>query len=109
MLKNPPVVVLDEATSALDSATEAAIQGALEKLGSGRTQLVVAHRLSTIAGAAQILVLDGGRLTESGTHAQLLDKGGLYRRLWDTQQEAAMQAAQLDAAAPLPEPTPVIH
>ena len=69
------------------------MQAALEKLGSGRTQLVVAHRLSTIAGAQQILVLDAGRVVESGAHAALLDRRGLYRSLWDTQQEAATRAA----------------
>lgn len=93
LLKNPPIVVLDEATSALDSATEVAVQAALEKLGSGRTQIVVAHRLSTIAAAQQILVLDAGRLVESGTHAQLLEREGLYHTLWTAQQEAASRAA----------------
>jgi ABC-type transport system involved in Fe-S cluster assembly fused permease/ATPase subunit len=92
LLKNPPIVLLDEATSALDSATEAAVQSALEKLGSGRTQLVVAHRLSTIAGAPQILVLDQGRLVERGTHGELLETGGLYHGLWTAQQEALVGA-----------------
>ena len=93
LLKNPPIVLLDEATSALDSATEVAVQAALEKLGSGRTQLVVAHRLSTIAGATQILVMDTGRLVERGTHPELLDKAGLYASLWTAQQDAALRAA----------------
>ena len=93
LLKDPPVVLLDEATSALDSSTEQAVQEALEKLGTGRTQLVVAHRLSTIAGAHQILVLDAGRVVELGTHAALLDRQGLYASLWNTQQEAATRAA----------------
>jgi ABC-type transport system involved in Fe-S cluster assembly fused permease/ATPase subunit len=92
LLKDPPIVLLDEATSALDSATEVAVQGALERLGSGRTQLVVAHRLSTIAGAMQILVLDAGRLVERGTHSQLLGQNGLYHSLWTAQQDQARAA-----------------
>ena len=90
LLKNPPVVLLDEATSALDSETEVAVQEALGQLADGRTQLVVAHRLSTIMGADQILALDAGRVVERGTHAQLLDKQGLYARLWATQQEPSV-------------------
>lgn len=95
ILKDPPIVLLDEATSALDSATEVAVQAALERLGSGRTQLVVAHRLSTIAGAQQILVLDAGRLVERGTHSELLGRpGGLYQRLWTAQKDQARAALQ---------------
>ena len=82
ILKNPAILVLDEATSALDSATEADVQGALGEASSGRTTLMVAHRLSTIAGADEIIVLDQGRIAERGTHAQLLAKGGLYADLW---------------------------
>ena len=92
LLKDPPVVVLDEATSALDSQTEGAVQDALRQLGSGRTQLVVAHRLSTIMGAEQIVVLDAGRIVECGTHPELLAKKAMYHRLWSTQQEAGQDA-----------------
>ena len=100
LLKDPPIVLLDEATSALDSATEVAVQSALEKLGTGRTQLVVAHRLSTIAGATQIIVMDAGRLVERGTHPELLDKAGLYASLWSAQQDAALRVAGVAATAP---------
>ena len=87
LLKDPPIVVLDEATSALDSQTEVAVQEALNELGRGRTQVVVAHRLSTIMNADQICVLQSGRIVEKGTHAELLSKGGVYHGLWSAQQE----------------------
>ena len=102
LLKDPPIVLLDEATSALDSTTEAAVQGALEKLGSGRTQIVVAHRLSTIAAAQQILVLDAGRIREQGTHAELLQLQGLYHQLWTAQQDAALRTTLPPQAADPP-------
>ncbi len=92
LLKDPPLVILDEATSALDSATEEKLQHALAQLGTGRTQLVVAHRLSTIAGADQIIVLREGQIIERGAHAALLAEGGLYSQLWKTQQDAANRA-----------------
>ena len=85
LLKNPPLLLLDEATSALDAESEAAVQQALEEAMRGRTTLVIAHRLATVVKADRILVLDGGRLVESGTHAQLGARGGLYAKL------AAMQ------------------
>ena len=85
ILKNPRVLVLDEATSSLDSQSEAVIQAALEPLMHGRTTLVIAHRLSTILAADLILVMDHGRLVESGTHAELLARGGLYAELYETQ------------------------
>ncbi len=85
VLKNPRILVLDEATSHLDSQSEALIQDALERVMAGRTSLVIAHRLSTILKADQILVLDHGQLVERGTHAELLARGGLYARLYETQ------------------------
>jgi ATP-binding cassette subfamily B protein len=85
LLKAPPVVVLDEATAHLDSESEVAIQQALKTALSGRTSLVIAHRLSTIREADQILVIDGGKLTERGTHDELLAAGGLYADLYHTQ------------------------
>lgn len=85
LLKNPCILILDEATSHLDSRSEALIQTALERAMQGRTSLVIAHRLSTILKADRILVLDGGRLVEEGTHAELLGRGGLYATLYETQ------------------------
>jgi ATP-binding cassette subfamily B protein len=85
LLKQPAVVVLDEATSHLDSENEAAIQAALTEALSGRTAIVIAHRLSTIVAADQILVLRSGRIEERGTHAELIDRDGLYRELFETQ------------------------
>ncbi|GJE50918.1 ATM1-type heavy metal exporter [Methylobacterium tardum] len=88
ILKAPPILVLDEATSALDSFTEAEIQSALDRVSRGRTTLVIAHRLSTVVNADAILVLDHGRIVERGTHAELLEAGGVYAALWDRQREA---------------------
>ena len=85
LLKNPPILVLDEATSALDAESERAVQEALERLMAGRTVLVIAHRLSTVRRADQLVVLDAGRIVERGRHADLLAAGGLYRRLHDLQ------------------------
>jgi ATP-binding cassette subfamily B protein len=85
ILKDPRILVLDEATSALDSQSERAIQDALEQVMVGRTTLVIAHRLSTILSADLILVMDNGRLVEQGTHAELLQRGGLYAKLYQTQ------------------------
>ncbi len=84
-LKNPAILILDEATSALDNTTEALIQKSLDELCRGRTTLVVAHRLSTIRNADSIAVVTGGRITESGTHDQLMEKAGVYRELYDLQ------------------------
>lgn len=84
-LKNPPVLILDEATSALDTETEREIQKSLAELSQGRTTLVIAHRLATVRNADRIVVLAGGRMVEQGTHAELLERGGLYRRLVQAQ------------------------
>ncbi|MEM9501520.1 MAG: ABC transporter ATP-binding protein/permease [Pseudomonadota bacterium] len=96
LVKNPPILLLDEATSALDTRTEQEILGTLKRIAQGRTTIAIAHRLSTIADADRILVLDGGELAESGDHAELLARGGLYAEMWaqqanerDDEQEAA--------------------
>jgi len=90
ILKAPPILLLDEATSALDSHTERDIQEALDRVARNRTTLVVAHRLSTIVGADEILVLDRGNIVERGTHGELLSRGGLYASMWNRQREAQM-------------------
>ncbi|GGN40101.1 ABC transporter ATP-binding protein [Deinococcus daejeonensis] len=95
ILKDPRILILDEATSALDNESEALVQAALERLMQGRTTFVIAHRLSTIRNADRILVMDAGRVTEDGTHAQLLAAGGLYRDLYELQFRAE-QDAQAD-------------
>ena len=97
LLKNPPVVMLDEATSALDSVSERVVQQALEAASSGRTTIAIAHRLSTIVDADEILVLDGGRVVERGTHQQLLRLDGLYSRL-----AAEQTAEEREAEEPQP-------
>ena len=85
VLKDPRILILDEATSALDSISENAIQDALDKVMEGRTSIVIAHRLSTILSADKILVVDGGVIAESGSHEELLAKGGIYKELYETQ------------------------
>jgi len=85
VLKNAPILLLDEATSSLDSESEQQIQKALAELATGRTVIAIAHRLSTVLSADQIIVMDGGHLKEIGTHAELLEKSGYYRRLYDHQ------------------------
>ena len=91
LLKNPPILLLDEATSALDSRTEQAIQETLDRVAQSRTTIMIAHRLSTVIDADQIVVLDQGNIVERGTHDELLDLGGLYAELW--QRQAAEQLA----------------
>ncbi len=86
LLKNPPVLVFDEATSALDSANERAIQAELASAAQNKTTLVIAHRLSTVVDAHEILVMDAGRIVERGTHAQLLALHGRYAEMWALQQ-----------------------
>jgi ATP-binding cassette subfamily B protein len=88
ILKAPPILILDEATSALDTATEQEIQSALDIVSRGRTTLVIAHRLSTVIGADEIIVLKDGLIAERGTHRQLLKHKGLYASMWDRQREA---------------------
>jgi ATP-binding cassette subfamily B protein len=87
LLKNPPILIFDEATSALDSETEKAIQGSLENAAKGRTTLMIAHRLSTIMNADEVLVMEGGRVIERGTHSELMAAGGAYARMWLLQQQ----------------------
>jgi ATP-binding cassette subfamily B protein len=88
ILKGPPILLLDEATSALDSYTEREIQDALDRVSRNRTTLVIAHRLSTVVSADEIIVIDAGEIVERGTHAQLLAQGGLYAGMWNRQREA---------------------
>ncbi|MBV9751466.1 MAG: ATP-binding cassette domain-containing protein, partial [Hyphomicrobiales bacterium] len=92
ILKGPPILVLDEATSALDSFTEQEIQAALDRVAQGRTTVVIAHRLSTVVKADEIIVLDQGVVAERGSHAELLARDGLYAALWNRQRE--MDAAR---------------
>jgi ATP-binding cassette subfamily B protein len=102
ILKDPRILILDEATSALDTRTEQEIQAALRGVAQGRTTLIIAHRLSTVVEADEIIVLDEGRIAEQGTHAELIAKDALYAEMWRRQSEAvaaAEAAAQAEAQA----------
>jgi ATP-binding cassette subfamily B multidrug efflux pump len=99
LLKNAPILVLDEATSALDSEAEAAIQSQLQLLMRGKTVIAIAHRLSTIAMMDRLVVLDKGRVVETGTHAELLETGGIYSSLWNRQSGGFIDADQTETAA----------
>lgn len=98
LLKNPPILMLDEATSALDTHTEREIQTALKEISRNRTTLVIAHRLSTVVDADEILVLDNGEIVERGRHDDLLARGGAYAAMWNRQKEAAAAREKLDEA-----------
>jgi len=93
LLKDPAVLIFDEATSALDSKTEKAIQAQLERAARGRTALVIAHRLSTVANADEIIVLDQGRIVERGHHRELLAAEGAYAQMWRLQQQEAQASS----------------
>jgi ABC-type transport system involved in Fe-S cluster assembly fused permease/ATPase subunit len=97
LLKNPSILIFDEATSALDSANERAIQAELQSVAQNRTTLVIAHRLSTVVDAHEILVMEAGRIVERGSHAELLARDGVYARMWRLQQSAGK-----DAVKPVP-------
>jgi ABC-type transport system involved in Fe-S cluster assembly fused permease/ATPase subunit len=97
LLKNPPILLFDEATSALDSRSERAIQHELDQIARERTTLIIAHRLSTVVHAQQIIVMDRGRIVERGTYAELIRMGGLFAQMWALQQQRAEQAQELDA------------
>ncbi len=101
LLKGPAILMFDEVTSALDTKTEREIQKSLDEVSKDRTALVIAHRLSTVVGADEILVLEGGRIVERGRHEALLASGGAYAAMWQRQQSAAHELAE-----PEPEPEP---
>ena len=106
ILKNPPILMLDEATSALDTGTEREIQGALNQVSQGRTTLVIAHRLSTVIDADEILVLDHGQIIERGRHSELLALNGHYASMWNKQREAAAAREKLKEVEEDPDVVP---
>ncbi|MFV0322538.1 MAG: ATP-binding cassette domain-containing protein, partial [Alphaproteobacteria bacterium] len=95
ILKRPKIMVFDEATSALDTRTEQDIQKARDDLSQDRSTLIIAHRLSTVVNADKIIVLEAGEIIESGTHAELLNLGGVYALMWQRQQEAQQMTEKL--------------
>ena len=107
MLKDAPILLLDEATSALDSEVEAAIQASLYRLMEGKTVVAIAHRLSTIAAMDRLVVLDQGRIVETGDHRSLLEQGGLYARLWAHQSGGFLVDSGEDEDAALAEALPM--
>ncbi len=102
ILKNPAILIFDEATSALDSETEKSIQGELARIAQGHTTLVIAHRLSTVMDADQILVMDAGRIIERGRHRELLERNGAYAQMWSLQQQEESQQQRAKVAGLLP-------
>jgi len=104
ILKNPPILILDEATSSLDTASEMMVQQALENLMKDRTAFVIAHRLSTVRKADKIIVMDKGKIMESGTHDVLLASGGIYRKLYDLQFDDTMSDRDMDESSVVTEP-----
>jgi len=102
ILKNPAILIFDEATSALDSETEKSIQGELARIAQGHTTLVIAHRLSTVMDADQILVMDAGRIVERGSHRELLARNGAYAQMWALQQQEESQQQRAQVAGLLP-------
>jgi ATP-binding cassette subfamily B protein len=108
ILKNPPILLLDEATSALDTGTEREIQSALGEISRNRTTLVIAHRLSTVVDADEILVLDHGQIVERGRHGELVAQGGHYASMWNKQKEAAEAREKLKAVETDPDVAPGI-
>jgi ATP-binding cassette subfamily B protein len=99
LLKNPPILLFDEATSALDSANERAIQSELRSAARDKTALVIAHRLSTVVDAHEIIVLEQGHIVERGAHAELLARNGRYARMWALQQSGVEEAVVAPAGA----------
>ena len=85
VLKEAPILVFDEATSNVDNETEAALQRSIDRISTDRTTIIIAHRLSTVRNSDKIAVLDSGKITELGTHEELVDADGLYSRLWSVQ------------------------
>jgi ATP-binding cassette subfamily B protein len=109
LLKDPPLLIFDEATSALDSANERAIQAELQQIAKGKTALVIAHRLSTVVDAHQILVMQAGRIVERGTHEQLLLINGHYAQMWRLQLSQSQRLATLVAAPAAADEPPTIQ